>query len=290
MTTDFMSMIDSATVSGRLNNKYMPDIFRTRHITSIKRLLDDAISNDEFTLVYQPQSDISTHKIVGAEALLRWDSAKFGQISPVDFISVAEATGFIQDLGGFVIEKACEQAAYWNEILSDKFRIAINVSSLQLENDNFVNIIESCLQKYNLDATSLEIELTESLLIEDKDRVIRVLHNLNEIGVRTVMDDFGTGYSSLNYLASMPLKMLKIDQSFVSMLGKSEANSTITQMIIQMAKKLDMDVLAEGVETAYQNKILKAYDCDYIQGRLISMPMSSYDMTQFMHYNGFLKN
>ena len=290
MTTDFMSMVDSATVSDRLNNKYMPDIFRTRNITSIKRLLDDAISNDEFTLVYQPQSDISTHKIVGAEALLRWDSAEFGQISPVDFISVAESTGFIQDLGSFVIEKACEQAAYWNEMLLNKVRIAINVSSLQLENDNFLNIIESCLQKYNLDATLLEIELTESLMIEDKDRVIRVLHNLNELGIRTVMDDFGTGYSSLNYLASMPLKMLKIDRSFVSMLGKSQANSTITQMIIQMAKKLNMDVLAEGVETEYQNKILKTYDCDYIQGSLISMPMSSYDMTQFMHYNSFLKN
>ena len=245
---------------------------------AIKRLLVDAMTHDEFELVYQPQTEMSGLNVIGVEALLRWNSLEFGMISPVTFIPAAEEAGIIQDLGDMVIEKACHQAAAWKAKYNSNLRMAVNVSYLQLYGNNIVEHVESCISKYAIDKQALEIELTESTLIKDKSRVINILNQFREMGVRTAMDDFGTGYSSLSYLASMPFDMIKIDKSFIDMLGKSSSNTVITETIIQMSKKLNMEVLAEGVETEIQRNILKQTECDLLQGNLISHPVAAEDL------------
>ena len=235
---------------------------------SMNKYLLDAICHDEFELVYQPQTDIFGHNVVGVEALLRWNSSKLGCVSPSVFIPLAEKTGLILDIGKLVIDKACAQAAIWKKRYSSNIRIAVNVSYMQVHDNSIVQYIESCLNKYELDKDALEIELTESSLITDKSKVIRVLNELKDIGIRTAIDDFGTGYSSLSYLASMPFSLIKIDKSFISLLGVNAATTAITQSIIELSKKLEMDVLAEGVETLQQKSILIQSECDFMQGNL----------------------
>jgi len=242
---------------------------------AIKRLLLEAIAHDEFELVYQPQTEICGHQVVGVEALLRWNSVEFGVISPMNFIPAAEEAGIILDLGDMVIEKVCQQAAIWKAQYNSSLRMAVNVSYLQLHENKIIEYVESCLSKYHIDKHDLEIELTESTLIKDKARVINLLHQFKEMGVRIAMDDFGTGYSSLSYLASMPFDMIKIDKSFIDFPGKNSSNTVITEAIIQLCKKLNMQVLAEGVETEAQRKILKQIHCDFLQGNLISRPVSA---------------
>lgn len=259
--------MSSLTVPGRKNNPYQKRV--------IKRLLLEALAHDEFELVYQPQTEICGNQVIGVEALLRWNSVEFGVVSPLDFIPVAEEVGIIHDLGEMVIEKACQQAAFWKTQYNSTLRMAVNVSYLQLHENNIVEYVQSCISQYDLDKYALEIELTESSLIKNKTRVINVLHQFKEMGVRIAMDDFGTGYSSLSYLASMPFDMIKIDKSFIDLLGKSSSNTVVTEAIIQMSKKLNMQVLAEGVETEAQRKILKLIQCDLLQGNLISQPVSA---------------
>jgi len=240
---------------------------------SMNRHLLDAICHDEFELVYQPQTDIFGHTVVGVEALIRWNSSEFGCVSPSDFIPLAEKSGLILDIGKLVIDKACAQAAIWKNKYSRNIRIAVNISYMQVHDNSIVEYIESCLNKYELDVDALEIELTESSLITDTSKVIRVLNELKDIGIRTAIDDFGTGYSSLSYLASMPFSLIKIDRSFVSLLGINPATTTITQSIIELSKKLKMEVLAEGVETLKQKSILIQSECDFMQGNLFSCPV-----------------
>jgi len=245
---------------------------------AIKRLLEDALTHDEFELVYQPQTEMSGLDVIGVEALLRWNSVEYGMISPLRFIPAAEEAGIIQDIGDMVIEKACRQAASWKVKYNSNLRMAVNVSYLQLYSNNIVEHVESCINQYGIDKHAFEIELTESTLIKDKSRVINVLNQFREMGVRTAMDDFGTGYSSLSYLASMPFDMIKIDKSFIDMLGKSSSNTVVTETIIQMSKKLNMEVLAEGVESETQRSILKNTECDLLQGNLISHPVAAEDL------------
>lgn len=241
----------------------------------IRRQLRDAILADEFELVYQPQADMSDHKVRSVEALLRWHSPILGLVSPEIFIPLAEEFGFIENLGNMVIEKACRQASLWQGQYDTNIRIAVNVSYRQMQSSNLVYHLESCMTKYNVSAKNLEIELTESTLIHDKRQVINILNQLRDMGVRTAMDDFGTGYSSLSYLASLPFDMVKIDRSFIALLGINPANTAITEAIIYMCQKLNMQVLAEGVETLEQRDILINNQCDLIQGGLISMPVDA---------------
>jgi len=243
--------------------------------TSMNRYLLDAIYHDEFELVYQPQVEIYGHQVVGVEALLRWKSAKLGYVPPGDFIPLAEKSGLILEIGKLVIEKACMQAAIWKKQYSSSVRIAVNVSYMQVHDDAIVKHIESCLKKYNLDVSTLEIELTESSLVKDTSKVISVLNDLKDMGIRTAIDDFGTGYSSLSHLASMPFNLIKIDRSFISLLGVNAANTAVTESIIELSKKLKMEVLAEGVETEMQKNILLGGECDFIQGNLFCCPVSA---------------
>jgi len=242
---------------------------------SMNKHLLDAICHDEFELVYQPQTDIFGHNVVGVEALVRWNSSALGMVSPSIFIPLAEKSGLISDIGKLVIDKACAQAAIWKRRYSSNLRIAVNVSYIQVHDKSIVQFIESCLNKYELDIDALEIELTESSLITDTSKVIRVVNELKDIGIRTAIDDFGTGYSSLSYLASMPFSLIKIDRSFISLLGENMATTAITQSIIELSKKLEMEVLAEGVETLKQKSILIQSECGFMQGNLFSCPVTA---------------
>jgi len=254
----------------------IPDLFfKPNNKSYLKRQLINAIAYDEFELVYQPQIEITGQQVIGVEALLRWNSPEFGTISPEYFIPAVEELNLISELGNLVIDKACKQASLWKTQYSSNFRIAVNVSYMQVHNSQIVDFVASCISKYDIDNSAFEIELTESSLIKDQSKVIRVLNQFKEMGVRTAMDDFGTGYSSLSYLASMPFDMIKIDRSFINLLGVNSANTVITEAIIEMSKKLKMEVLAEGVETERQRNILLNSQCDLIQGNLISRPVSA---------------
>ena len=241
--------------------------------TYLRRILLDAISHDEFELVYQPQIEISGHQVIGVEALLRWNSPEYGVISPTDFIPLVEALGMINELGNIVIEKACKQAAVWKNKYTRNIRMAVNVSYMQVHSRKIVDVVDACITKYDIERSMLEIELTESSLVKDINKVITVIKEFKEMGVRTAIDDFGTGYSSLSHLARMPFDMIKIDRSFISMLGTHEANTIITESIIQLSKKLNMEVLAEGVETEKQRNILMTNQCDFMQGNLFCSPV-----------------
>ena len=241
----------------------------------LKQQLIDAITYDEFELFYQPQTEVSNNKVIGVEALLRWHSPEFGMIYPANFIPAAESFGLISELGNLVIEKACVQASVWKKKYANNIRIAINVSYLQVQNNNVVELVDRSLSKHDIEPCRLEIELTESSLVKDVTKVVSVLNQFKEMGVRTAIDDFGTGYSSLSNLARMPFDMIKIDRSFINMLGLNVATTTITEAIIQLSKSLHMEVLAEGVETKNQLNILSTNQCDYMQGNLICRAVSA---------------
>jgi len=248
---------------------------KTWKTSTLKRLLSDAMSRDQFELVYQPQIEITTHKVIGVEALLRWHSPELGLVAPEHFIPVAEESGMIFELGSMVIEKACAQASFWKNHYQHEIRMAINVSCLQIKSNKILDIVDSCLRKYNLSPSKLEIELTESTSVRDMIKVIYILNQFKDMGVRTTIDDFGTGYSSLSYLAHMPFDMIKIDRSFIDLLGLHTANTVVTESIIHMSKKLNMEIMAEGVETESQRTILLNNGCDYMQGYLFSRPVSA---------------
>lgn len=270
LTNGFTGFFDS------FKTVQIPDfILKSYNKSYLKHQLLNAITYDEFELVYQPQIEITGQHIIGVEALLRWNSPEFGMISPEYFIPAAEEFKLISDLGNLVIDKACKQASLWKKQYTSNIRIAVNVSYMQVHNNQIVDFVESCIIKYGIDKSAFEIELTESSLINDQVKVIRVLNEFKEMGVRIAMDDFGTGYSSLSYLASMPFDMIKIDRSFISLLGVNSANTVITESIIDMSKKLNMEVLAEGVETEEQRDILLKSKCDLMQGNLISRPVSA---------------
>jgi len=276
MTIGNLALIRHINQSGSTLSSYTSTpINHSLTKSSMKRHLLDAICYDEFDLVYQPQTDISGHLVVGVEALLRWNSPALGPVLPTEFIPLAEESGLILDIGKLVIEKACAQASLWEKQYGKSVRIAINVSYVQVHDAAIVEFIQSCLSKYSLSVSALEIELTESSLIKDTSKVIGVLNDFKDLGIRTAIDDFGTGYSSLSYLASMPFSLIKIDRSFISQLGSNATNTIITESIIELSKKLNMEVLAEGVETELQKRFLIENSCDLMQGNLFSCPVSA---------------
>ena len=231
----------------------------------------------QFRLEYQPQVRLSDGTLVGAEALLRWRHPTRGPISPAEFIPLAEDTGLIIPIGRWVLEQACAQAARWQGQPGKPQQIAVNVSARQLRQPDFVQTVDEILRVTGCPAASLELEVTESLLLEDAEQAIRLLGELSQRGVRVAIDDFGTGYSSLSYLKRMPVQTLKIDRSFVQELGSDANVAAIARTVIVLARSLNLDVLAEGVETAEQAAWLKREGCDWAQGWLYGRPMPAED-------------
>ena len=225
-----------------------------------------ALATNEFELHYQPLVDLAQDRIVTFEALLRWKHPVKGMISPADFIPVAEDIGLIVSLGEWVLREACQQAAKW----PSGVRVAVNLSPAQFRSRNLTQVVFSSLAQSGLSPTRLELEITESILLEDSDANLSILHQLREFGVRISMDDFGTGYSSLNYLRSFPFDKIKIDRSFIRDLSDRPDSGAIVRAISGLGRSLNISTTAEGVETMDQLDWLRAEGCTEVQGFLFS--------------------
>ncbi|MDH4390521.1 MAG: EAL domain-containing protein [Aquabacterium sp.] len=226
-----------------------------------------ALASQRFRLHYQPQIDLKTGNVVGAEALIRWRDPELGEVSPGQFIPVAEDTGFIIAIGDWVLEQAVRQAARWRDA-GLAMPVSVNVSALQFQQADFIDRVAAVLREHRLAGALLELELTESILVHDADEALARLSQLSQLGVRLAIDDFGTGYSSLAYLKRFPIDRLKIDRSFVKGLPADESDGAIVRAIVQLAQALAMQVIAEGVETEPQRAFLLELGCDEFQGFL----------------------
>lgn len=244
--------------------------------------LGNALINNEFSLHYQPQIDASTGRIRGFEALLRWHNPALGDISPCDFISLAEETGFIIPIGEWVLKTACAANQAWNTRYGTEYVVSVNVSSLQLKLPNFNETVKTVLAETGLDPTLLEIEITESILIESFDAIVQSLRELNKLGVRISLDDFGTGYSSINYLKKLPLTTLKLDKSLIDNVKTDRAEEEIVKTLITLLHKFNIRIIAEGVETKEQLSFLMNTRCDYLQGFLLCRPQSAENLLPFL--------
>jgi len=242
---------------------------------SLEADLFHAIEHDELYLVYQPQIDISTGEISGAETLMRWKHDKKGSIRPDKFIAYAEENGFIVQLGAWGMRQAIKQCEIWQIESQALPKIAINISPRQLRHENFIADVEELIEQFDIGATALEFEITESLFISDDKNILNRLDKLNKLGINIAIDDFGKGYSSLSYLKKLPVQTLKIDKLFIDDICEDKDSIEIVKAIIAMAKSLDKIVIAEGVETIEQLNILKDLGCDRAQGYFISKPKNA---------------
>lgn len=270
-----------AKESGRNQIRAFDATLRDRATGRARALLDlrRALIDEEFELVYQPQVSAATGVVVGFEALLRWNHPTSGLVSPGDFISVAEETGLIVPIGAGVLRAACTAATTWPEDI----RVAVNVSQVQLRSSRYVESVRQTLNEVNLHPSRLEIEVTESLVIDDADR--DVLVQLSALGIAIAMDDFGTGFSSVASLARLPLDRLKIDRAFVAPLDADPSNSrfAVLRAVIAIAKSLGLDTVAEGVETERQRAIVTECGCDVIQGYLEGMPIRAAEIPDYLN-------
>ncbi len=244
--------------------------------------LKDAIRRDELSLAYQPIIDSSTMQTAGFEALIRWHHPVHGNISPNDFIPIAESNGMIVEIGNWVLQQACKQATIWNQKSDREIQISVNVSMRQFSGSDFLEHVQTALAGSGIAASQLKLEVTESLLMQKPDEMIELLERLESMGVTTSIDDFGTGYSSLSYLHQMPLKVLKIDRSFVANLSESKKHQAIVRSIIGLAQNLGLKVIAEGIETSAQAAYLQGLQCDYFQGFLYSKPVEAKDTDEIL--------
>lgn len=250
--------------------------------TKIGNALRNALKNDEFELHYQPLVELKTGKIVSFEALIRWRHPQWGNVPPNEFIPIAEETGLIISIGEWVLRSACNQNKEWKDKGYTYNSIAVNVSSVQLQQSNFLSSIKSILKDCNLDPQFLEIEITESVLMKYIDWNIQTLNSLQGMGVKIAIDDFGTGYSSLNYLKRLPINSVKIDKSFIDGISINSNEESILEGIILLAHKMKIDVVAEGVEGREQIKILEEKNCDKIQGYYLSRPYPPKELEEFV--------
>jgi diguanylate cyclase (GGDEF)-like protein len=251
---------------------------RAHETLSISNSLRQAIERDQLLLYYQPRMDVTSRRITGVEATLRWNHPTLGLLEPLRFIQLAEDTGMIAEIGRWVVDNACAQLRRWDDMGIPPVRMAVNFSTRQFQASNVVDMVGVYLDKSGLSADRLEIEITESVLMHQPQTAERVLARLHELGVKISIDDFGTGYSSLSYLKLFPIDYLKIDKSFIDGLPDDGNDRVITDMILSLARKLNVKVVAEGVETSAQYKFLAAHGCDELQGFLFARSMPADDI------------
>jgi len=264
-----------AKEKGRNNYQFYTESMNARALDRLilENDLRKAVEQEQFVLYYQPQIDVPSGQIVGAEALLRWRHPKAGLIPPSDFIPLAEELGLIVPLGEWVLRQACLQGRRWREKGLPSFRVAVNVSARQFQEEDFVSSVSRVLSETGLPPDNLELELTETVVMKDVDKSSESLSRLKEMGIRLSIDDFGTGYSSMNYLNRFRLDTLKIDRSFLKGIPKDADHVAIANAIIAMAKGLNLAVVAEGVETTEQLEFLREMKCGGMQGYLVSPPV-----------------
>jgi EAL domain-containing protein (putative c-di-GMP-specific phosphodiesterase class I) len=237
--------------------------------------LKKAIAEGQFRLAYQPQLSLLDRRVHAVEALLRWDHPAHGQIMPDSFIGVAEETGHIVPIGLWVLDRACRQLREWVRDGVPAPRVAINVAPVHFHQPDFLTQIEDTLRRHSIDPALIELELTEGSLMEDTDGVRKCLQALKRIGVRLAIDDFGTGYSCLSYLRRLPIDVLKIDRSFVAELSSTYDDQAICGLILSIAQRLGLEVVAEGIDSEPQLAFLSRHGCDFGQGYYFSPPLDS---------------
>ena len=243
--------------------------------------LRSALENDEFELCYQPQVDVKTRKIIASEALVRWRHKEHGLVSPIRFIPLAEETGLIQPLGFYVLKQAIQQTKAWIE-KGYNLSVGINLSARQFMQPDLVDQVRQLIQQYEIKPENIDLEITETIAMQDAENSIKKMHYLKELGVKLSMDDFGTGYSSLSYLHQFPLDVLKIDRSFVKDIMGNSQDGAIAKAVIAMAHSMNLKVIAEGVETEEQYKFLADHGCEVIQGYLISQPVTASEFEKLL--------
>jgi diguanylate cyclase (GGDEF)-like protein len=242
-------------------------------VVKIETHLRKALQKNEFILHYQPLVDLKSDKIFGFEALIRWQNSELGIIPPLEFIPLAEEIGIISQIGEWVLREACSKAKTISKICQEPIRIAVNISSKQFQEDNFINIVQQVLFETKLPPEQLELEITESVSLENIDKVILKLNDLKDMGISISIDDFGTGYSSISYLKYLPVNTLKIDQSFVQSMLTDLKDRSLVSSVISLAKIFGFRVIAEGVENGEQLDLLKSLDCVSAQGYFFSKPV-----------------
>ncbi len=264
-----------AKENGRQSCQFFKPAMNIRAVErqSIEESLRRALERREFALHYQPMIDLTTGAITGAEALIRWTHPVRGLVPPAQFIPVAEDCGLILPIGAWVLREACEQARAWVDAGLPELTMAVNVSAIEFRDENFLAGLFAILSETGLDPSSLELELTESVLMKHVEATATILQTLRQRGVQVAVDDFGTGYSSLSYLRKFPLDALKIDQSFVRQISTAGEDTAIVTAVIGMAQSLKLRVVAEGVETAEELAFLQALNCDEAQGYYFSRPV-----------------
>jgi diguanylate cyclase (GGDEF)-like protein/PAS domain S-box-containing protein len=267
----------SAKESGRNTFRFFSDEMNAQVVErlAIEHGLREALENSQFFLVYQPQIEIETGKVVGFEALLRWHHPKLGMVPPAKFIRVAENSGLIVPIGEWVLKTACSVARRWQLEGLFSVPVAVNVSAVQFRHKGFHELVHLVLQETGLEPKYLELELTEGLLISNAEVMLDLLGSLKAMGIKLAIDDFGTGYSSLSYLRQFPVSKIKIDRSFIRDLATNPDDAAISKAVISMAKGLNLRVIAEGVENDAQMEFLRVHKCDEVQGYIISKPLTA---------------
>lgn len=248
----------------------------------LKTSMDWVLERGDFQTYFQPQFDLATGRLVGAEALIRWRHPKWGILSPGKFIAIAEETGSIVALGQWVLRQACVQAKQWQEQTGYPLKMSVNLSARQLEEPHLCQSIAQVLSDTGLSAEFLALELTESALMQDINTASQVMDSLKDLGVSLAIDDFGVGYSSLQYLQRLTFDTIKIDRSFISRVNKNVVNASITTAVINLAHDLNLTVVGEGVETPAERDFLLAHECDIAQGYFFGRPVPSEHFTDFI--------
>jgi EAL domain-containing protein (putative c-di-GMP-specific phosphodiesterase class I) len=264
-----------AKTEGKSNYRFFSPEMNQRIMrrVALESSLRQGMEKQEFYLHYQPQWDLKRTRMLGVEALLRWQSAEFGPLMPAEFIPLAENSGQIIGLGEWAMRAACIQAREWAIAGYGDLKMSVNISGLQFRQPDFLEMVGKMIEETGIEPEALELEFTESVIMERAEKTINSLRSLKKIGVRLSIDDFGTGYSSLSYLKHFPIDRIKIDRSFVAELDRNSDDAAIVEAIISMAHSMNLKVVAEGVETGDQLRFLEARNCDEVQGFHLAMPM-----------------
>jgi len=292
MSNNFLKLFN--TFVGKLDQKKqtLPTLLQGSAPLLVPQFIDDpiqqlswemvrALEQDNFFLNYQPQIDLVTGHLLGVETLIRWQHPTLGPVSPATFIPIAEKNGLIVPIGYWVLKQSCLQYQKWRSLGIPPFKLSVNLSLRQLQEADLVSQIQTILQETQMNPQELALEVTESLMYQDPEKVITRLTRLKKMGIQVALDDFGVGYSSLSYLKNLPLHILKIDKSFLDDLITTEKDQVILQSIIELGHRLDLKIIAEGVENQGQVELLKTMNCDYGQGYLFSRPLGRIEMTRY---------
>ena len=273
-----------AKETGRDNFQfYTPELNTKVHEKfTLQSELRNAILRSEFVLRYQPQVDLRTGRVFAVEALIRWRHPTLGMIPPIKFIPIAEDTGMIVPIGDWVLHEACRQNKAWQDAGLPHVTICVNVSARQFKEKSLISRVVSALEDSGLEARFLELELTESLIMQDVEQAVATMKELQSLGVQLSIDDFGTGYSSLAALKTFPVARLKIDKSFINDLPNDENDKAVASAVISLGQKLNLRVIAEGVETDDQVAFLRANNCDEMQGYHFSKPVPAADIERML--------